>query len=124
MPAICLAAVAARDDDASGRNLGLPQGRLERGAPADLIRFDPDEPFVLIRKKLSIALQEHAFRRGAAAGRGQDDAWSPAQIVYGAACAHACERLIDFADLPSLPFALAALIVGYLASDRFPSACC
>ncbi|MBV8851626.1 MAG: dihydroorotase [Methylobacteriaceae bacterium] len=27
--------------------LGLPQGRLVRGAPADLIRFDPDEPFVL-----------------------------------------------------------------------------
>ncbi len=27
--------------------LGLPQGRLERGAPADLILFDPDEPFVL-----------------------------------------------------------------------------
>jgi dihydroorotase len=27
--------------------LGLPGGRLEVGAPADLIRFDPDEPFVL-----------------------------------------------------------------------------
>jgi dihydroorotase len=27
--------------------LRLPQGRLTRGAPADLIRFDPDEPFVL-----------------------------------------------------------------------------
>jgi dihydroorotase len=27
--------------------LRLPQGRLMRGAPADLIRFDPDEPFVL-----------------------------------------------------------------------------
>jgi dihydroorotase len=27
--------------------LGLPQGRLEIGAPADLIRFDPDEPYVL-----------------------------------------------------------------------------
>jgi dihydroorotase len=27
--------------------LGLPQGRLTRGAPADIIRFDPDEPFVL-----------------------------------------------------------------------------
>ncbi|MCP8939862.1 dihydroorotase [Alsobacter sp. SYSU M60028] len=26
--------------------LGLPQGRLARGAPADLIVFDPDEPFV------------------------------------------------------------------------------
>ncbi|MFO1148886.1 MAG: dihydroorotase [Alsobacter sp.] len=27
--------------------LGLPQGRLAKGAPADLILFDPDEPFVL-----------------------------------------------------------------------------
>jgi dihydroorotase len=27
--------------------LGLPGGRLERGAPADLVLFDPDEPFLL-----------------------------------------------------------------------------
>ena len=27
--------------------LGLPGGRLASGAPADLIRFDPDEPFIL-----------------------------------------------------------------------------
>jgi dihydroorotase len=27
--------------------LGLPQGRLAPGSPADLILFDPDEPFVL-----------------------------------------------------------------------------
>ena len=27
--------------------LGLPQGRLATGAPADLILLDPDEPFVL-----------------------------------------------------------------------------
>ncbi len=27
--------------------LGLEQGRLQKGAPADLIRFDPDEPFVI-----------------------------------------------------------------------------
>ena len=27
--------------------LGLPQGRLQKGAPADLIRFDPEEPFVV-----------------------------------------------------------------------------
>jgi dihydroorotase len=29
--------------------LGLPQGRLEIGAPADLIRFDPDEPYIVDR---------------------------------------------------------------------------
>lgn len=27
--------------------LGLPQGRVAIGAPADLIRFDPEEPFIL-----------------------------------------------------------------------------
>ncbi len=27
--------------------LGLEQGRLQKGAPADVIRFDPDEPFVV-----------------------------------------------------------------------------
>jgi len=31
------------------RRLGLPQGRLTEGAPADLVLFDPDAPFVLDR---------------------------------------------------------------------------
>jgi dihydroorotase len=31
------------------RRLGLPQGRLAKGAPADLVLFDPDVPFVLDR---------------------------------------------------------------------------
>lgn len=31
------------------RRLGLPQGRLAAGAPADLVLFDPDAPFVLDR---------------------------------------------------------------------------
>ena len=31
------------------RRLGLPQGRLAKGAPADLVLFDPDAPFVLDR---------------------------------------------------------------------------
>ncbi len=34
------------------KRLGLPSGRLEAGAPADLILFDPDAPFVLDRAKL------------------------------------------------------------------------
>lgn len=32
--------------------LGLEQGRLQKGAPADIIRFDPDEPFVVDPEKL------------------------------------------------------------------------
>ncbi|SEN92270.1 dihydroorotase [Gemmobacter aquatilis] len=34
------------------RRLGLPQGRLALGAPADLVLFDPDAPFVLDRFRL------------------------------------------------------------------------
>jgi dihydroorotase len=32
--------------------LGLPGGRLRRGAPADLIVFDPDAPWVLDKRLL------------------------------------------------------------------------
>jgi dihydroorotase len=31
------------------RRLGLPGGRIATGAPADLVLFDPDAPFVLDR---------------------------------------------------------------------------
>lgn len=34
------------------RRLGLPQGRLTPGAPADLVLFDPDAPFLMDRFKL------------------------------------------------------------------------
>ena len=34
------------------RRLGLPMGRLAAGAPADLVLFDADAPFVLDRFKL------------------------------------------------------------------------
>lgn len=34
------------------RRFGLPQGRLAEGAPADLVLFDPDAPFVLNRLTL------------------------------------------------------------------------
>jgi len=32
--------------------LGLPQGHLVKGAPADLIRLDPDEPYIVEKAKL------------------------------------------------------------------------
>lgn len=35
------------------RRLGLPQGRLSEGAPADLLLFNPDTPFVLDRFALA-----------------------------------------------------------------------
>lgn len=34
------------------RRLGLPQGRLAPGAPADLVLFDPDAPFLMDRFRL------------------------------------------------------------------------
>ena len=34
------------------KRLGLPTGRLKKGAPADLVMFDPNAPFVLDRFKL------------------------------------------------------------------------
>jgi dihydroorotase len=34
------------------KRLGLPTGRLAEGAPADLVLFDPDAPFVMDRTRL------------------------------------------------------------------------
>ena len=34
------------------KRLGLPQGRLSEGAPADLVIFDPNAPFVMDRATL------------------------------------------------------------------------
>ena len=41
--------------------LGLEQGRLKRGAPADLIRFDPDEPYVLNKDDLKSRCKNTPF---------------------------------------------------------------
>ena len=49
--------------------LRLPQGRLAVGAPADLIRFDPDEPFVLDRDKLRSRSKNSPFDGARLQGR-------------------------------------------------------
>ena len=49
--------------------LGLPQGRLEIGAPADLIRFDPDEPYVLDPAKLHSRCKNTPFDEARMQGR-------------------------------------------------------
>lgn len=49
--------------------LGLPQGRLAIGAPADLIRFDPDEPFIVDRAKLRSRSKNTPFDEARLQGR-------------------------------------------------------
>ena len=49
--------------------LGLPQGRLEIGAPADLIRFDPEEPYVLDPAKLHSRCKNTPFDEARMQGR-------------------------------------------------------
>jgi dihydroorotase len=49
--------------------LRLPQGRLQIGAPADLIRFDPDEPFVVDPAKLHSRCKNTPFDEARMEGR-------------------------------------------------------
>lgn len=49
--------------------LRLPQGRLAVGAPADLIRFDPDEPWVCDPAKLRSRCKNTPFDEGRMEGR-------------------------------------------------------
>jgi len=51
------------------RILGLPQGRLEIGAPADLIRFDPDEPFIVEPAELHSRCKNTPFDNARMQGR-------------------------------------------------------
>ena len=51
------------------RILGLPQGRLEKGAPADLIRFDPDEPVVVDAAALQSRSKNTPFEDARLQGR-------------------------------------------------------
>ena len=49
--------------------LGIPQGRLAVGAPADLIRFDPDEPYVLDAQTLRSRCRNTPFDENRMEGR-------------------------------------------------------
>ncbi len=49
--------------------LGLPQGRLSVGAPADLVRLDPDEPYVLDPATLHSRCRNTPFDQARLEGR-------------------------------------------------------
>ena len=49
--------------------LRVPQGRLEAGAPADLIRFDPEEPYVVDPLKLKSRCKNTPFDAARMEGR-------------------------------------------------------
>jgi dihydroorotase len=49
--------------------LGLPAGRLAAGAPADLVLFDPDEPYVLDKQDLRSRSKNTPFDEGRLQGR-------------------------------------------------------
>ena len=60
-----LAAMSSRPADI----LGLPQGRIATGAPADLIRFDPHEPWVVDPAKLRSRCKNTPFDEARMEGR-------------------------------------------------------
>ncbi len=51
------------------RRLGLPSGRLAAGAPADLVLFDPDAPYVLDRSELQSKSRNTPFDGARLQGR-------------------------------------------------------
>jgi dihydroorotase len=49
--------------------LGLPGGRLEKGAPADLLMFDPNQPWVVDREQLRSRSKNSPFDEQKLQGR-------------------------------------------------------
>ena len=66
---IGLPALMARLSSAPAARLGLPVGRLAPGAPADLVVFDPDEPWVLDPSRLRSKSKNTAFDEARMQGR-------------------------------------------------------
>jgi dihydroorotase len=64
------------------RILGLPGGRLAPGAPADLVWFDPDAPFVLDRETLRSKSKNTPFDRQRLQGRVKGT-WVAGARVFG-----------------------------------------
>jgi dihydroorotase len=64
------------------QRLGLPQGRLKVGAPADLVLFDKDTPFVLDRFKLASKSKNTPFDGARMEGKVLGT-WVAGQRVYG-----------------------------------------
>lgn len=67
---------------APSRLLGLEGGRLSRGAPADLVLFDPDAPFILDREKLRSRSKNTPFDRTRMEGRVLGT-WVGGERVFG-----------------------------------------
>ncbi|GGK47907.1 dihydroorotase [Salinarimonas ramus] len=66
---ISLPALIAAMTSRPAEILGLEQGRLARGAPADLILFDPDEPWVLDKRDLRSRSKNSPFDEARLEGR-------------------------------------------------------
>ncbi|MEM6825872.1 MAG: dihydroorotase [Pseudomonadota bacterium] len=64
------------------RRLGLPTGRLTPGAPADLVLFDPDAPFVLDRYALRSKSKNTPFDEARLQGRVKGT-WVKGVRVFG-----------------------------------------
>ncbi|MBK0401243.1 dihydroorotase [Limibaculum sp. M0105] len=62
--------------------LGLPSGRLTRGAPADLVLFDPNAPFLLDRERLASRSKNTPFDRHRMEGR-VIGTWVAGDRVFG-----------------------------------------
>ncbi|MDB6176630.1 dihydroorotase [Paracoccus sp. Z330] len=64
------------------RRLGLTSGRISKGAPADLVLFDPDAPFVMDRFKLLSKSKNTPFDGARMEGRVKGT-WVAGQRVFG-----------------------------------------